>query len=162
MYYDSIHLERSLDALKLKIYKSKPFGNCFFSSISRYFKLSNSNHISGRNIRHNVTSYIENNKDIRAVIKAYTGMSEREIINDLIELKKDKVYDIDIFDILPTIIATQYNIKVCIYTWIDGSCKQLTKKDKEIYLPIHGSKNINNEIHLLYSNLEHYDLLYPF
>ena len=88
------------------------------------------------------------------------GMTEKQIHDDLYELRNIGVYDLDIFDIIPIIIANQYNIKVSIYTWMEWSEKGIDINDKEIYYPMKYDKNIK-EMSLLYSNMEHYDLLFP-
>tara|TARA_Y100000389_G_C17074336_1_gene323538 strand:- start:81 stop:566 length:486 start_codon:yes stop_codon:yes gene_type:complete len=160
MYVDNI-LNKSLQLLNLKLYKSNPSGNCFFSSIAKYFKLSNDYKGNAKIIRKNIINYIKNNNDITCYIQNTLGMSLIEINDDLDELRKTGIYDLDIFDILPIIIATQYNIKITIYTWMDLSNTLLNDNDKEIYFPINCENREINEIILLYSNLEHYDLLYP-
>ena len=59
MYVDNI-LNKSLQLLNLKLYKSKPSGNCFFSSIAKYFKLSDDYKGNAANIRKNIINYIKN------------------------------------------------------------------------------------------------------
>jgi hypothetical protein len=154
-------LNESIQRLNLKLYRSKPYGNCFFTSISKHFKLINKPNGSGKDIRKNVIKYIKNNKNIFDYIKTIAGMSSQEVDDDLYELRQDGVYDLDIFDILPVIIATQYNIKICIYTWMEVSNQPITEKDIEIYYPIQIAREKLGELCLLYSNLEHYDLLFP-
>ncbi len=160
MYYNDIVLIESLKNMNLKIYKSKPFGNCFFNSISKYMRMSKNIHISGNNIRKNLIQYIEDNSFVINYLQNIGGMSIEDISCDLVELKKSGVYDLDIFDFIPVIIATQYNLKISIYTWIELSDVHLEHKDKETYYPIKNKKT-SGEVILLYSNLEHYDLLYP-
>ena len=158
-------LLESLKRLDMKLYRSKPHGNCFFSSLSKYFNLSNNTQGTAKDIRKNVIQFIKENQYVFDYISNVAGMTPNEIDDDLYELRQQGVYDLDIFDVLPVIIATQYNIKLCIYTWIELSDQYITKKDMEMYLPIkYQGNNIKrnlNEISLLYSNLEHYDLLYP-
>jgi len=153
-------LEESIKKLKLKLYKSKPFGNCFFNSVSKYFRLINDPQGSSKDIRLNLIKYITNNDYIMLYIQNTLGMTEKQIHDDLYELRNLGVYDLDIFDIIPIIIANQYNIKVSIYTWMEWSEKGIDHNDKEIYYPMRYDKNIK-EMLLLYSNMEHYDLLFP-
>lgn len=158
-YHDPI-LMKSLNRLAFKLYRSKPFGNCFFNSISKYFRLSSNIRLSGIEIRKNLITYIKNSSFVLEYLQNIGGMSMEKIAEELQELKQSGTYDLDIFDFLPTIIATQYNIRVVIYTWMDGCSTQIGVKDKEIYNPIPDGKP-SKKIQLLYSNLEHYDLLYP-
>lgn len=155
-------LNESLYDLNLKIYKCKPSGNCFFTAIAKYFKIINKPKGNAGDIRKNVIQYIKNNNDIILYIQRVLGISIKEIDDELYELRKSGVYDLEIFDLLPIIIADQYNIKVSIYTWMELSEVNITDKDKETYCPINYSGNELNEVFLLYSNLEHYDLLYEY
>lgn len=160
MQYQNNVFLKSLQHLKLKLYRSKPFGNCFFNSISKYLRLSENIHHSGMKIRQNLIQYIEETPFILEYLQQIGGMSMEQIAEDLQELKQSGVYDLDIFDFLPTIVATQYRIKVVIYTWMDFTSSILNDKDKEVYHPVNHIKS-TGEIYLLYSNLEHYDLLFP-
>jgi hypothetical protein len=153
-------LDNSLSKMNFKLYKSKPFGNCFFNSVAKYFRLINNSKGSSKDIRLNLIKYITNNDYIMLYIQNTLGMTEKQTHDDLYELRNIGVYDLDIFDIIPIIIANQYNIKVSIYTWMECSEKEIDSNDKETYYPIKYDKNIK-EMSLLYSNMEHYDLLFP-
>ena len=157
-------LDISLKKMKMKLYRSRSHGNCFFQSISKFFKLLGDDKGTTSDIRKNCINYILQNQSIREYISMHLGMTNEEIDNDLYELRVEGVYELDIFDILPVVIATQYNIKVSIYTYMDLSNTEIHKDEKDTYLPIeYGSykKRHLSEINLLYRNLEHYDLLYP-
>lgn len=160
MQYQDKTLLQSLDHLQFKLYRSKPFGNCFFNSISKYLRLSKNIQISGMKVRYKLIQYIEETPLILDYLQQIGGMNTERIAEDLHELKQSGVYDLDIFDFLPTIVATLYRKKVVIYTWMTSSSSILNDNDKEIYYPIDHHKP-REEIQLLYSNLEHYDLLFP-
>ena len=153
-------LNESISDMNLRIYQSKPFGNCFFTSIAKHLRLSKIIKMTGREIRKNVVKYVHDNEFIIDYIQKFTGMTRENINEDLCDLKKDGVYEVELFDLLPIIIATQYNMKISIYTWMECSEEGINESDKESYYPIH-SNHWQGEIKLLYSNLEHYDLLYP-
>ena len=153
-------LNESFNELGFKLYKSKPTGNCFFSSLSKYFRLSGCPHGDSKTMRLSLIKYIKQNSDIFEYIQNTLGMSSQEIDDDLYDLRQSGVYDVDIFDVLPVIVATQYDIKVCIYTWMSET-PYISESDCEVYVPINfKDKNKISSIHLLYTDLEHYDLLY--
>lgn len=157
-------LDISLKKMKMKLYRSRPHGNCFFQAISKYFKLMKDDKGFTSDIRKRCISYISQNQFVKEYISTHLGMTYQEIDNDLYELRVDGVYEIDIFDILPVIVASQYNVKVSIYTYMDSSNEEIYKDEKETYYPIHyqtHKQRNSKEIHLLYRNLEHYDLLFP-
>lgn len=154
-------LKKSLTNLNFKLYKSQPMGNCFFNSIAKYFRLNDKMNITGKEVRLNLIKFITTNEHIMKYMETTLAMSNKDIHDELYELRNNGVYDLDIFDIIPIIIATQYNIKVCIYTWMICSENLLNESDCEIYVPITDYDTNINKIHLLYSNMEHYDLLFP-
>lgn len=158
-YYPETLLE-SIKHLNFKLYYSKPFGNCFFNSIAKYFRLKNKSNITGITIRKEIVKYILNNNNIFNYIISILGIKKKELNMQLNELRKNGVYELDVFDIIPLIIATKYNVKISIYTFMDTNDTIITKKDCETYYPIDNRNEYLDEISLLYANVEHYDLLY--
>lgn len=164
-------LKDSLNELDFKLYRTRPSGNCFFSCMAKYLRMNgfcNQNlkkkgPINTGFVRESLIKYIQTNRFIINFIQQNAGMSKKDIEEDLYELRQSGVYDLDIFDLIPIIIATQYNINVCIFTWISSSSNMISYDDCEVYCPIGCSKKESKQlgkVHLLYTDLEHYDLLY--
>lgn len=158
-YYPETLLE-SIEQLNFKLYYSKPFGNCFFNSIAKYFRLKYKTNINGMQIRKNIVEYILDNNKIFNFIISMLGIKKKELNIQLNELKKNGVYELEVFDILPVIMATKYNVKISIYTFMESNDDIISKNDCETYYPIENRNENLEEISLLYANVEHYDLLY--
>jgi hypothetical protein len=154
-------IEKSVLDLGFQIISSKDDSNSFFNSISTYFNLNGENFGDANTLRQNLVYYIISNEEIKSYLVEVGGIDFNQLNDELQMLEKKNTSDIELFDFIPSIIATQYNISICIFNWQKNSSKGILTKDKLCYSPLFNKETEIPIIYLVNINNIHYDLLVP-
>jgi hypothetical protein len=160
-------------------------GNCFFHCIHLYFILSSISFVAFHNIfieisastpsifryknsiysykiRNEIFEFIHNNEAMQDFICLYGGYEDNleNLVKEVDDLQQDTNYEIPLFDLFPVVIATLYQVNVCIFpVEVHEGGDDCKFTDCQTYKGLNPQEK-DPTINLLYINSCHYELLY--
>lgn len=156
-------IERYLHEANIELIHIKPDGNCFFNSLSTYFKL-NGITISPMELRQRVVSYMEEHREeyepFFIVESEKPAVKRATMTRQFTQLKKSGSWNSQLADFIPQEAPKALDINILLYEVSESGETISTNLLRDDTKPMRITERYPT-IHVLRINRNHYELLRP-